>query len=129
MLLPLRYPRFWLAVGWSLIAFAIIASLLPAQNLPEVGVSDKLEHMAAYALIALWFSGIYPKSRYVLIGVCLFVLGLAIEWAQGAMALGREADFRDMLANASGIAAGLIVALLGLGGWAQRVEALVYKQQ
>ncbi len=128
MLLPLRYPRFWLAVGWLLIVAAIVSSLVPAQKLPNIGASDKLEHMAAYALIALWFSGIYPKSRYVLIGVCLFALGVAIEWAQGAMALGREADLRDMLANATGIAAGLIIALLGLGGWAQRVEALVRKR-
>lgn len=125
MLLPLRYPRFWLAVGWLLIVLATIASLVPMQDLPSVGASDKLEHLAVYALMALWFSGIYPKSRYPVIGICLFVLGAAIEWAQGAMALGRQTDPYDMVANATGIAAGLIVALLGLGGWAQRVEALV----
>jgi hypothetical protein len=128
MLLPLRYPRFWLAAGWSLIVLATIASLLPTQNLPDIGASDKLEHTAAYALMALWFSGIYPKSRYMLIGVSLFVLGFAIEWAQGAMELGRQTDPYDMVANASGIAAGLIAALLGLGGWAQRVEALVRRR-
>ena len=92
MLLPLRYPRFWLAVGWLLIVAAIVSGLVPSQKLPNIGTSDKLEHMAAYALIALWFSGIYPKSRYVIIGVCLFALGVEIEWAQGAMAIGREAD-------------------------------------
>jgi VanZ family protein len=128
MLLPLRYPRFWLAAGWSLIAIATIASLLPSQNLPNMGSSDKVHHMVAYASMALWFSGIYPRSRYPLIGVLLFVLGLAIEGAQGAMGLGRQADLHDLLANATGIAAGLIVALLGLGGWAQRVEALVLRE-
>lgn len=128
MLLPLRYPRFWLAAGWSLIVLATIASLLPTQNLPSIGTSDKVQHMAAYALMALWFSGIYPRARYALIGIFLFVLGLAIEGAQGAMALGRQADLYDMMANASGIAAGLIAALLGLGGWAQRVEALVLRE-
>ncbi len=128
MLLPLRYPRLWLAAGWSLIAIATIASLLPSQNLPNIGTSDKLHHMVAYASMALWFSGIYPRSRYPLIGILLFVLGLAIEGAQGAMGFGRQADVRDMLANATGIAAGLMVAFLGLGGWAQRVEALVLRE-
>ncbi len=128
MLLPLRYPRFWLAAGWSLIVLATIASLLPTQNLPSIGTGDKVQHMAGYALMALWFSGIYPRSRYALIGIFLFVLGLAIEGAQGAMALGRQADLYDMVANASGIAAGLLAALLGLGGWAQRVEALVLRE-
>jgi VanZ family protein len=125
MLLPLRYPRFWLAAGWSLIALATIASLLPARKLPNLGASDKVEHMAAYALLALWFSGIYPRSRYPLIGILLFLFGLFIEWAQGAMNLGRQADVYDIVANTLGIALGLVAALLGLGGWAQRVEALV----
>ncbi len=125
MLLPLRYPRFWLAAGWSLIALATIASLLPTQKLPNIGTSDKVEHVAAYAAMALWFSGIYPRARYVLIAIGLFALGLCIEWAQGAMQLGRHADPYDMVANASGITLGLIAALLGLGGWAQRIEALV----
>ena len=125
MLLPLRYPRFWLAAGWSLIALATLGSLLPSQKLPEIGASDKLEHMAAYALMALWFSGIYPRSRYVWIGVGLFVFGVVIELAQGAMGLGRQGELHDLAANATGIAAGLIVALLGLGGWAQRVESLL----
>ena len=85
--------------------------------------------MAAYTLLSLWFSGIYPKSRYVLIAGGLFLLGLGIEWAQGAMHYGRQADLRDMAANALGIAAGIGVALLGLGGWALRVERLVRRKR
>lgn len=125
MLLPLRYPRLWLVAGWSLVALAVLASLIPAQNLPAVSANDKVGHMAAYALLSLWFSGIYPKSRYVVIAAALFVLGLGIEWTQGAMHYGRQADVHDMAANALGIGAGIGVALLGLGGWALRLENLV----
>jgi VanZ family protein len=125
MLLPLRYPRLWLVGGWALIAFAVLASLSPTQNLPDLGTSDKLEHLTAYALMTLWFSGIYPRSRYIVIGMGMFVLGALIEWAQGSMGLGRQADIHDMLANTTGILAGLMAAWLGLGGWAQRVEKLV----
>lgn len=128
MHLPLRYPRFWLAAGWSLIVLATIASLLPTQRLPQIGASDKLHHVAAYAAMALWFAGIYPKTRYVVIGLGLFVMGLIIEWAQSAMQLGRQAELYDVIANTSGIALGLFAAWLGLGGWAQRIEALVLRE-
>jgi VanZ family protein len=124
MLLPLRHPRLWLVGGWVLVALALLASLTPTQNLPNIGASDKLEHLTAYALMTLWFAGIYPRSRYIMIGIGMFFLGALIEAAQGSMGWGRQADVYDMLANTTGIVAGLIAAWLGLGGWAQRVENL-----
>ena len=128
MLLPLRHPRLWLVGGWVLVAIAVLASLCPAQNLPSIGTSDKLEHLTAYALMTLWFAGIYPRSRYIVIGIGMFVLGAVIEAAQGSMGWGRQADVYDMFANTTGIVAGLIAAWLGLGGWAQRVENLLVRR-
>jgi VanZ family protein len=123
MLLALRHPRVWLVTGWLLVVLAVIASIMPLQHLPKPpGITDKMEHAAVYALLALWFAGIYPRSRYVLIAIGLFLMGIVIEWAQGAMQLGRQSDLRDVVANSIGIAAGLTLALLWLGGWAQRVE-------
>jgi VanZ family protein len=128
MLLPLRHPRLWLGGGWVLVGLALLASLSPAQNLPDIGASDKLEHLTAYALMTLWFAGIYPRSRYIMIGIGMFLLGALIEAAQGSMSWGRQADVYDMLANTTGIVAGLIAAWLGLGGWAQRVENLFVRR-
>lgn len=125
MLLPLRHPRIWLAIGWIVTALTIIASLVPVQDLPKppAGINDKMEHFIAYALLSIWFAGIYPRSRYAIIAVGLFLLGIAIEIAQGAMHWGREADVYDVIANTVGIVAGMTLALLWLGGWAQRVES------
>jgi VanZ family protein len=128
MLLPLRHPRLWLVGGWVLVALALLASLTPTQNLPNIGASDKLEHLTAYALMTLWFAGIYPRSRYIMIGIGMFFLGALIEAAQGSMGWGRQADVYDMLANTTGIVAGLIAAWLGLGGWALRVENLLVRR-
>lgn len=122
MRLLLRHPRTWLVLGWLMILAVIALSLMPGQKLPATGVSDKFQHGAAYALLALWFAGIYPRSRYWLIAVGLLLLGVGIEFAQGAMSFGREADLRDVVANGGGIAAGLGLAWLWLGGWARRVE-------
>jgi VanZ family protein len=129
MLLALRHPRLWLVSGWILVVLAVIVSIMPLSEMPKMGgVSDKLEHAVAYSALALWFAGIYPKSRYPLIGVALLVMGIVIEGLQGAMNLGRHADMRDVYANTLGIVCGLLLALIWLGGWAQRVESWTKKQ-
>lgn len=122
MPLPLRHPRVWLAIGWTMVALAMVASLLPGEKLPVTGVNDKLEHMFAYTVLAVWFAGIYPRSRYLVIGIGLFLMGAAIEWAQGVMNVGRQSDLRDLIANSIGISAGLTLAFAWLGGWTQRLE-------
>jgi VanZ family protein len=123
MLLTLRHPRLWLMIGWILVVLAFIASLVPRRDLPEFGgVSDKLEHIVGYGVLTLWFAGIYPKSRYPMIGVALLAMGIVIELVQGAMNIGRQADLRDVYANTLGIVSGMTLALAWFGGWAQRVE-------
>ncbi len=129
MLLALRHPRLWLVSGWILVVLAVIVSIMPLSEMPKMGgISDKVEHVVAYLALALWFAGIYPKSRYPMIGVALLVMGIAIEGLQGAMNLGREADMRDLYANTVGIVSGLLLASIWLGGWAQRVESWTKKQ-
>jgi VanZ family protein len=126
-MLPLRYPRLWLGLGWAAVVFAIVICLIPMSQLPQANVSDKTEHFVAYLLLSLWFAGIYPRARYWIIAIGLCVLGVLIEFAQGAMQLGRHADAMDVVANSSGIVAGLALCWIGLGGWAQWVEAVVSK--
>ncbi len=128
MLLALRHRRLWLVSGWTLVILATIASIVPSQQLPKFGgISDKLEHVVAYAVLSLWFAGIYPRARYPMIGVGLLVMGIVIEGLQSAMNVGRQADLRDVYANSLGIVCGLVLALAWLGGWAQRVETWTRK--
>ncbi|MET0534766.1 MAG: VanZ family protein [Steroidobacter sp.] len=126
-MLPLRYPRLWLGFGWAAVVFAIVICLMPVSQLPQVDASDKTEHFLAYLLLSLWFAGIYPKARYWIIAIGLCILGVLIEFAQGTMHLGRHADPMDVVANSTGIVAGLLVCWFGLGGWAQWIESLVTK--
>jgi VanZ family protein len=53
----------------------------------------------------------------------LLAMGIAIEFAQGAMHLGRSADVKDVLANSIGIVIGLILSFAGLGRWAQWIDS------
>jgi VanZ family protein len=126
-MLSLKFPRLWLGLGWAAVVFAIVVCLVPMNELPSVNASDKTEHFTAYLLLSLWFAGIYPRARYWIIALGLCVLGILIEFAQGAMHLGRHADAMDVVANSTGIVAGLTLCWLGLGGWAQWIEMLVTK--
>jgi len=126
-MLPLRFPRLWLGLGWAAVVFAIVVCLVPVTKLPNANLSDKTEHFTAYLLLSLWFAGIYPRTRYWVIASGLLVMGVLIEFAQGAMHLGRHADALDVVANSTGIIAGLTLSWLGLGGWAQWVELLLSK--
>jgi VanZ family protein len=121
----LRYPKFWVAMGWLAVAFTIFICLLPGKELPNTGMNDKFEHITAYTMLSLWFAGVYPRSRYALIAIALFCLGVSIEVGQYLMHAGREADVHDVMANTTGIALGLTLAWLGLGEWTQRIESLV----
>ena len=46
-----------------------------------------------------------------------------MEVLQYALTSDRMADARDMTANSIGIAVGIVLAYVGLGAWAQRVES------
>ncbi|GFE82580.1 hypothetical protein GCM10011487_45800 [Steroidobacter agaridevorans] len=125
-MLTLRFPRLWLALGWLAVGLAILVCLMPIQQLPQPpNLSDKSEHFIAYLLLSTWFAGIYPRARYWIIALGLGAMGVLIEFAQGAMSYGRHADILDVFANCTGVLAGLMLCWWWLGGWAQRVEALV----
>jgi VanZ family protein len=125
MLLPLRFPRLWLNLGWAFVALVLAACLVPNGVPGTAGVNDKVLHAAGYLALTLWFTGIYPRSRYVWIAASLVIMGIIVELLQGAMQVGRNADARDVIANIIGIAVGVVLSLSLLGGWMQRIETWV----
>ncbi len=121
----LAHARSWYLLGAFLVLAVIVTGLLPSRDLPSLSLNDKLEHALAYAVTAVWFGGLIPRRHYWLLTVGLLVLGAAIEIAQGAMHVGRTADFRDWLANAVGVAVGMGACLAGLDQWVSWVERRV----
>lgn len=129
-MLSLRFPRLWLGLGWFAVALAILVCLVPTSQLPQPpNLSDKTEHFIAYLLLSVWFAGIYSRNRYWVIALGLMIMGVLIEFAQSTMGLGRYGDIRDVIANCSGVLAGLLLCWFGLGNWIQWVESLVSKPQ
>jgi hypothetical protein len=119
--LPLRYPKLWAAMGWLLVAGVVVGSLMPGSAVPSIGLSDKVMHAAAYFTLMVWFAGFYRRELYLPIAAVLIALGIGLDLLQRLTAT-RSFDWYDVAMNCSGVAAGLALSLLLLGGWSQRVE-------
>jgi len=108
MLKPLRFPRVWLALWWLAIAITIVVCLIPPPPLALPQNSDKVEHFLAYFLLAAAAVQIY-RTRAALLwaGAGLVLLGVGIEFLQGALTTDRMADPMDALANSIGVVVGM----------------------
>ncbi len=118
----LRHGRRWAALFMASAMVIVVGSLLPGGLVASVSVFDKLEHFVAYFGLTLIGAGIVmPDRRWAVLLACS-VLGVLIEVAQGTLTTTRLADHWDIVANVSGSALALLVAQLGAGEWAVRVE-------
>jgi VanZ family protein len=99
---------------WAFLAFL---THIPAQYLPHVGVSDKLEHFLAFGmlagLLAMTCWTLFPSRAWLIWSILLIGMayGAADELTQPLT--GRTCDFEDWLADAVGLMAGILpVAVL-----------------
>jgi VanZ family protein len=110
---PFRRPWLWAGL-WALgVAAVVVASLLPGPDLPDLHVSDKSEHFAAYAVLAAGAVQVYARRlSWLSVSVALALLGIGLEFAQGEFTATRTMDAADALANTLGVLAGLATSLM-----------------
>jgi VanZ family protein len=122
-MLALPHGRLLLALGWIFVVLVVAGSLGPPVTGAPFSISDKVQHFAAYFVLTLWFTGLYPRDRLLFVVLGFFCLGGLIELLQGLLTETRQMDVIDVAANSLGIAAATVVAALGLSSWALRLEA------
>lgn len=84
---------------WSAATFALVmASLQQPFALPG-NPDDKLQHMIAFAVLALLAAVAYPQTRLLTILVGLSAFGALIELVQMIPALNRSAEWLDWAAD------------------------------
>lgn len=123
MTVRLRWRVLWLALGWAIAAAIVWLSLTPSPPSLDFALSDKIGHLAAYAVLMFWFCQLYA-SRRARAGFALAfaALGIALELLQGASGH-RSFELLDMVANALGLLTGWGAAALAGSGWLARLEA------
>lgn len=131
LLRPFYRPNLWLALWVALIALVIAGSLLPADELPKpafVGI-DKLEHFLGYAVLSGYAVMLFERARaHAVAAVAMLLLGIAIEFAQGAITQSRRADAIDVLANTLGVLVGWALRFMRVRHLLQRIDAVSSKQ-
>ena len=111
-----------MAIGIAMLLLITIVCLMPSQSLPQTGMSDKSEHMLAFAAVAFWFGSIVMRYDIPWLALLLVGFGGLIEIGQAFMGWGRSGDWLDLFADSIGIAAGIALALTPVGRWARWVE-------
>lgn len=121
---PLARQRlFHLALATCLVAITTLALIPPGHE--PLAVSDKVNHIAAFLVLAWLADHAYPGySRGSGIWLALLGYGLLIEAVQACLPY-REASLGDLLADAAGLAAYLVLSRLpwvgfGRGSWRDR---------
>jgi VanZ family protein len=102
----LKLLKLWYLLGGLMLLMVGVVSLMPV---PDVGVNDKFSHLVTYFLLGGWF-GLLATNRvslgWTIIG--LIAYGILIELLQGMTAY-RYAEWGDVLANAGGTMAGILL--------------------
>ncbi len=104
----------WLAIGWLLVITYL--SLAPLPEFPELPASDKIHHIAAYALLAV-LATVHRRTYLTIfvVVICIVVYGGLIEWFQPLV--NRHGELADFVANCAGVllGVGIMVSMTWLG--------------
>ena len=105
MSVPLRRALFWAAA-----IFAFVMAVLP--HPPELpgNPSDKLQHIAAFAILGVLGAWAYADMSILPLFAGLSVFGAAIELVQAIPALHRDCDIKDWIADT--LACGLVLLVI-----------------
>ena len=102
------------ALFWAATVFTFVMAVLPhPPNIPG-HPSDKVQHMAAFATLALLGSSAFSRRSWVALLVALSFFGAAIEVVQAIPWLHRDSELLDWVADT--VAAGVVLLIVA---WAR----------
>ena len=111
-----RASRASRAAFWAAACFAFVMAVLPHPPQIPGEPNDKVQHIAAFATLALLGSFAYPATALSKLLVRLSLFGAAIEVVQAIPMLHRDSDVLDWLADTVAVA----VVLLFVRWWRGR---------
>ena len=108
------HRTWWLMMGMAWAVIVIVFSLMPRGVMPHlfITVKDLVLHFVAYMTMAFfWTMGSRSKRGPYKPALLSLAVGLALEYGQAAMNLGRTFSIHDLIANALGMLFGLSIAI------------------
>lgn len=111
-----RASRASRAAFWAAACFAFVMAVLPHPPQFPGEPNDKVQHIAAFATLALLGSFAYPRAALLRLLAGLSLFGAFIEVVQAIPELHRDSDVLDWLADTVAVA----VVLLFVRWWRGR---------
>ena len=106
----MKPTRFLRPAFWAAALFAFVMAVLPHPPQLPGEPEDKVQHVLAFATLALLGGFAFERMRLVALLVRLSLFGALIEVVQAIPALHRDSDVVDWLADT--IAAAAVLALI-----------------
>jgi VanZ family protein len=119
---PLRYLPIWAMLGVGLLGLVLYLCLEPPGNGGAFPLPDKVAHLLGFFGLTVWFAALVERRLYPALGAVMLAIGIGIEVAQYAMALGRSAELADVYADLAGVLLGLAISLPSRDSWFERIE-------
>jgi len=94
---------------WAALVFAFVMAVLPHPPRLPGEPSDKVQHVIAFATLALLGSWAYSKARALKLLAGLSLFGAFIEAVQAIPVLHRDSDVLDWLADTIAVAVVLVL--------------------
>jgi len=116
---PFKRPALWVGLWVAMMLAVVVVCLGPPPQIPDMPENgDKIEHFLTYVMLAMGAVQLFATRRALAwAGLGLVLLGVAIEFAQGAFTVDRSADPFDALANTLGVLTGLASVRLPMREW------------
>jgi VanZ family protein len=104
------------ALFWAAACFAFVMAVLPHPPQVPGEPNDKVQHITAFATLALLGSFAYPRTALLRLLAGLSLFGAFIEVVQAIPMLHRDSDVLDWLADTVAV----VVVLLIVRWWRSR---------
>jgi VanZ family protein len=99
----------WIKLSLVCVVVGIIyLSLMPPDGPVKVTVNDKIGHFIAYSVLTINAGLLVSSKKWIGVGVLAFLLSTLLEFLQHYVP-GRHTDYRDLIANGTGVVIGLVV--------------------
>ena len=97
---------------YAAMVFAVVMATLPHPPRVPGDPVDKVQHIAAFATLALLGAAAYPRTPLTRLGERLSFLGAMIEVVQSIPALHRDCDIMDWIADTLAVTTILLIVWL-----------------
>jgi VanZ family protein len=103
-------------LAWSVLLAGVVAGEMlpggspPMRVLAALPVGGNVAHFAAYAGLGALAAGAFARRWAVVSAVVLVAVGVGLEFLQ-TMVPGRACEVRDVVANTTGVAAGVMAVM------------------